>query len=66
MDKVGQTDEAITWLQARAEAGNTYAVRAAASLLDKAGRTDDMMQLRQYGIEVGGRIADRWVCERLK
>jgi hypothetical protein len=57
---VGRVEKAITWWQRAAETGNTHALGRAAELLEKTGRTDEMQRLRQYGIEPGGSIAERW------
>ena len=58
--EAGRTEEAITWLRSRAEAGDPYALGAAARMLAEAGRTDEAARLRRYGIEPGGWIADPW------
>jgi tetratricopeptide (TPR) repeat protein len=66
LEEAGRINEAITWLQTRAEAGDPNALEEAVRLLEEAGRTDEAARLRQYGIEPGGRIADRWTHERSK
>ena len=45
---------------AAADAGDTDALEAAARMLEETGRTEEAAQLRRYGIEPGGRIADPW------
>jgi hypothetical protein len=65
LNKVGQTGEAIIYSQRAIEA-DFHGLREAACLLKEAGRIDEMERLRQYGIEPGGRIADRWTHERLE
>jgi hypothetical protein len=63
---VGQTGEAIIYSQRAIEDGDFHGLREAACLLKEAERIDEMERLRQYGIEPGERIADRWTHERLK
>jgi hypothetical protein len=63
---VGRTEEAITWLQARAEAGDTGALSMAIRLLAEGGRTEEAVRLRRYGIDPGGGIANWWGGERPK
>jgi len=50
-------------LQRAAEAGDNSALTYAADLLEKAGRAEEAIQLRQYGIEPLGPHR-RWPDER--
>jgi hypothetical protein len=49
-----------TAYQQAAQVGGTTALSEAADMLERADRAGEAAQLRRYGIELGGRIADQW------
>ncbi|WP_189321919.1 hypothetical protein [Streptomyces flaveus] len=57
---MGRLDEALSWFERAAEAGDTEALRIAAEQLTKAGRLDEAENLRRYGREPDRMIAHVW------
>ena len=55
----GRTSEAVTVYLQATEAGEDC-LKQAVETLQKAGLSEEAMRLHRYGIEPGGRIADRW------
>jgi TPR repeat protein len=60
LDRAGRIDEGIGWFLRAAEAGDPFALLEATELLERVGRIGEAQQLRQYGLEPGGRIAHEW------
>ena len=56
----GRIEQAIDWYQRAAEAADPEALEEAARLLERAARVEEAAQLRQYGLEPGGHIANEW------
>jgi TPR repeat protein len=49
----GRTEEAITWLRSRAEAGDSSALAAAADLLRESGRIEEAISFYQRAADAG-------------
>jgi hypothetical protein len=60
MEQTGRLHEAIDWYQRAAVAGDLDALLGAAELLERDGRMDELVRLRQYGLEPDGQIAKEW------
>ena len=60
LEQAGRDEEAAAFYQRAAEAGSSGALKEAFRMLTKAGRAEEAVRLRPYGIEPGGRIANPW------
>jgi tetratricopeptide (TPR) repeat protein len=60
LKRADRIDEAVGLYQRAAAAGSTLALQEAAELLEQSGRIDEAAQLRRYGLEPSGRIANEW------
>ncbi|WP_348652400.1 hypothetical protein [Streptomyces sp. ATE26] len=61
--KAGRTKEAMAWWRRAADAGGSLALKHAASFLQETGRGQDAENLRRYGWEPDGSIAEPWEPE---
>ncbi|MER6956400.1 hypothetical protein [Streptomyces sp. NPDC000618] len=64
-EKEGRNEAAATAWRRSADGGNWYAIDEAVRLLDQEGRHDQGRQLRRYGWDQKGAIAEPWTCPPL-
>jgi hypothetical protein len=60
LEETGRSEEAELWWRRIAETGDLFAMEDLAEWLKRDGRPEEAEQLRQLGIEPGGRTADPW------
>ncbi|MFI9155482.1 hypothetical protein [Streptomyces sp. NPDC053367] len=61
-EQAGRNEEAATAWRRSADSGNKYALDDAVRLLEREGRTDRARQLRRYGWNQDGTLAEPWAC----